>query len=301
MPSIDSDLFQLLVLVLLGLAVIMLLVLLSGISGVMRVLRDHAHTTPADIVPVAPESHHYDERDPLFAHDQGSEPATYEPQPVVTSEPEPVIAPEPEPVVAHEPEPEPVAVHVPEPEPEPVAHEPEPEPVAVHEPEPAAHEPEPLVADEPVPIAHEPEQIEDRPAAYAEGAGAFAAHETAAQPEPARTEEPAPAAAGFDDAPEEQPFERDGRWWFKRGDELLVYEEGTGQWTEAPAMAAASVATANATPVSSGADTAQFGGVATGSPEPAQDTSGTFWKCPSCGAVNGSTAATCRMCFAARP
>jgi hypothetical protein len=26
-----------------------------------------------------------------------------------------------------------------------------------------------------------------------------------------------------------------------------------------------------------------------------------FWKCPTCGAVNGSTATSCRMCFAARP
>ena len=26
-----------------------------------------------------------------------------------------------------------------------------------------------------------------------------------------------------------------------------------------------------------------------------------FWKCATCGAVNGSTTASCRMCFAARP
>ena len=25
------------------------------------------------------------------------------------------------------------------------------------------------------------------------------------------------------------------------------------------------------------------------------------WKCPTCGAVNGSTATSCRMCFTARP
>ncbi|HYP22470.1 MAG TPA: hypothetical protein VEV43_02755, partial [Actinomycetota bacterium] len=30
-------------------------------------------------------------------------------------------------------------------------------------------------------------------------------------------------AASAEDDPQEQPFERDGRWWFRRGDELLVY------------------------------------------------------------------------------
>jgi ribosomal protein L40E len=28
--------------------------------------------------------------------------------------------------------------------------------------------------------------------------------------------------------------------------------------------------------------------------------SGSGWKCPNCGAVNGSTATSCRMCFTAR-
>ncbi|MBW3594523.1 MAG: zinc finger Ran-binding domain-containing protein [Actinobacteria bacterium] len=28
---------------------------------------------------------------------------------------------------------------------------------------------------------------------------------------------------------------------------------------------------------------------------------GMHWKCPACGVINGSTATTCRMCFAARP
>jgi hypothetical protein len=91
--------------------------------------------------------------------------------------------------------------------------------------------------------------------------------------------------------PEEQPFERDGRWWFKRGDELLVYDEQTGQWQPAPAN----------NPMSAGAAPAGMQpSAAIGGAQPSGE-SGGFWKCTSCGAVNGSTSATCRMCFAARP
>jgi hypothetical protein len=87
------------------------------------------------------------------------------------------------------------------------------------------------------------------------------------------------------DEPEEQPFERDGRWWFKRGGELLVYDEGTGQWVAAPGGGAAApigTSTATQTQVTPAAD------------------AGEGWKCSSCGAVNGSTATSCRMCFAPR-
>jgi len=86
--------------------------------------------------------------------------------------------------------------------------------------------------------------------------------------------------------PEEQPFERDGRWWFKRGDELLVYDEGTGQWVAAgvPSPAAGTDAP--------GATTTSF-------PTTGGDT-GEGWRCSSCGAINGSTATVCRMCFTPR-
>lgn len=85
------------------------------------------------------------------------------------------------------------------------------------------------------------------------------------------------------DEPEEQPFERDGRWWFKRGGELLVYDEGTGQWVAAPGEAsAAGGAQQYATTTATSTDV------------------GEGWKCASCGAVNGSTATSCRMCFAPR-
>ena len=102
-----------------------------------------------------------------------------------------------------------------------------------------------------------------------------AAQEPAPEPAPAQAEPTTTPQEPVVEEPRDQPFERDGRWWFRRGDELLVYDEGTGQWLQAPQQAA---------PAASG--------------EAAQ---GGFWKCPSCGAVNGSTAAACRMCFTPRP
>jgi hypothetical protein len=172
----------------------------------------------------------------------------------------------------------------------------------------------------------------------------------------------------IEDEPEEQPFERDGRWWFKRGDELLVYDERSGQWQPGPSPTVQALAT-NPTSAQAGAITAELASLSADEPlrkyttesgsepeadepeadEPAAEktpasyetpapassaaepapaveetaaavsappsstdapseaapvtqewTSGSFWKCPSCGAVNGSTATSCRMCFAAR-
>lgn len=97
-----------------------------------------------------------------------------------------------------------------------------------------------------------------------------------------------PSTALRGDEPEEQPFERDGRWWFKRGGELLVYDEGTGQWVAPSAGSGMPVSAAGAS-VSS----------ATTAVEPRAE-AGEGWKCSSCGAVNGSTATSCRMCFAPR-
>lgn len=109
------------------------------------------------------------------------------------------------------------------------------------------------------------------------------------------------AAAGTaqaEDEPQEQPFERDGRWYFRRGDELLIYEEQTGQWVPAPEASAGG----GASPVA--AQSAATGAVGGGATVAAQTqtaaATGSFWKCPSCGAVNGSTAESCRMCFTAR-
>ncbi|CAN5730720.1 hypothetical protein BH20ACT23_BH20ACT23_15920 [soil metagenome] len=152
---------------------------------------------------------------------------------------------------------------------------------------PAAQSTEPAPQAEPE-TEREPARAEPQPVAVAE--------------EPAQEPQHAQAATGFEDAPEEQPFERDGRWWFKRGDELLVYDEQSGQWEPAPAPAAPSPAAAAAPQ----AESWQQGGpspAAGGQPEQAQPTQepGSFWKCPSCGAVNGSTATSCRMCFTPKP
>ena len=175
--------------------------------------------------------------------------------------------------------------------------------------------------------------------------------------------------SGEDDS--ERPFERGGRWYFRRAGELLVYEEGTGEWVPAADREAAgersdvqhhveTVAASNepaveteetesevapVTEADAGAPVAaepstSFAGqplanaeeavstlgdgpedggagvVATSFEEPGGGSvdleeaaaleepapaSDSFWKCPSCGAVNGSTATSCRMCFAARP
>lgn len=111
--------------------------------------------------------------------------------------------------------------------------------------------------------------------------------------------------AAHADDPQEEPFQRDGRWWFRRGDELLLYDEASGQWQPAPSDSpGASPTTTAGSTEPAGAGTAAGTGVQTtqvGSAPSVADQVATFWKCPTCGAVNGSTAATCRMCFAARP
>jgi len=110
--------------------------------------------------------------------------------------------------------------------------------------------------------------------------------------------------------PEDSPFERDGRWWYWRDDELLVYDERVEQWVtpdEPPAPIEA--ATTGSTPVSAAPipEPVSAPGPITGEatpqadPIPAAPEEGTHWKCPACGVINGSTATTCRMCFGARP
>jgi hypothetical protein len=133
------------------------------------------------------------------------------------------------------------------------------------------------------PVAYTPAPVTTTPAATAAPAPQEVSTGFVSMTEatPAAT----PAASGLrGDEPEEQPFERDGRWWFKRGGELLVYDEGTGQWVAAPGggSAAASPVAGTATEIAPRAD------------------SGEGWKCSSCGAVNGSTATSCRMCFTPR-
>lgn len=136
--------------------------------------------------------------------------------------------------------------------------------------------------------------------------GVASAAESSPAEEPAPSEEPAvdSAFAAHADDPQEEPFQRDGRWWFRRGGDLLLYDEASGQWQPAPDDAAPAPApVATTAPADTGAAAAATtGGAASTESMPAvADQVATFWKCPTCGAVNGSTAATCRMCFAARP
>jgi hypothetical protein len=238
-----------------------------------------------ELVPVAVQETEPEKDEPVA--DQEPE-AEREAEPVSAQEPE--AEREAEPVAAQEPEAESEA--------EPVAVE---EPEAEHEAEPFAteeHEAEPVATEEPEPVVAQEQEHEAEPAAAEEA-------------EQVDTEEP-----------EEKPFRRDGRWWFRRDDELLVYDDASGEWLPSdagpreasfvvardPAPAAsvepgsdlsretASVATKERDPVSENAGQVFPEGEAT-----EQLAASSFWKCATCGAVNGSTSSTCRMCFAARP
>ena len=128
--------------------------------------------------------------------------------------------------------------------------------------------------------------VATEPSPAAEVSTGFVSIADALEPAAASTAGSISSTGLLGNEPEEQPFERDGRWWFKRGGELLVYDEGTGQWVTAPGSG---VSTASA---AQGASTT----VTTTTVADA----GEGWKCASCGAVNGSTATSCRMCFAPR-
>lgn len=138
------------------------------------------------------------------------------------------------------------------------------------------------------------------------GAPGAAAPAEVVAPTPEATAAPVPSAAPSEqeEAPE-GPFERDGRWWFRRGEELLVYDEQRGEWTpeihpleDASGWDEVPVAVVDAPSSIAAPGTSEPAGspAPTGPDEPVK-----HWRCPTCGAVNGLTAASCRMCFAARP
>jgi hypothetical protein len=157
--------------------------------------------------------------------------------------------------------------------------------------------------------ADEPVQEASQEVAEAQEPAAVASEATESQPSADAGEEQPEATQAAEEEPQEQPYERDGRWWFRRGDELLVYDEQTGQWlqVEGPsnqtyggyAPARTSEQGGGVTTEARTSTVAQTEGelVQEGAPEGSHS----FWKCPSCGAINGATATSCRMCFAARP
>lgn len=266
--EIDDGLFQIITMVLLGVTLLVLVLTLLSLGKIGKKVDELAARSPGD------------ERDPSGQWDQ----QRHE-EPARTDE--------------HEggdewrrPEPEPV---------EQPAAQTSQYPVAAHQKHAPAQE-------APAPAAEEPAAApQDRGSTLITGAPAAQeeprqAEPVQQEPEPVQQQEPAPAQSqttGFEDAPEEQPFERDGRWWFKRGDEILVYDEQTGGWQPAPVEASGGGATGQAGPEggTGGGQQQQAGQEAQ---QPQEEAQGSFWKCPSCGAVNGSTATACRMCFAPR-
>jgi hypothetical protein len=156
----------------------------------------------------------------------------------------------------------------------------------------------------PTPV--EGQERADEPVA---GAVAASADGTAAESREHQEADRSDAAPGGEEEPQEQPYERDGRWWFRRGEELLVYDEPTGQWlqVEGPATATytgytGQAAEASAATVATESRTSTLAAEsAVEQQEGSAEASRSFWKCPSCGAINGATASSCRMCFSARP
>jgi hypothetical protein len=247
MPEIDTDLFQFLSLIGLGLVIIIGLAILAALGRVRKSLDKATEPGPS----AAPTPQHYE------APAGGMEAAAAEMPDAAAAEPQPV-----------EQSAEPVATAG-------------PDEVAGAEPGVVSAEqltPEPEVA------ATTPAEAEPEPVEHAAGV----------------VEEPAAVGASAEAAePEEQPFQRGGRWWFRRGDELLVYDDDTGQWQQAPPEAAPS-ARSQGPPTTFG-DLGQDVGTEEIPLEEETAQGGSFWKCPACGAVNGSTATSCRMCFTAKP
>jgi hypothetical protein len=293
----DTELYQILSLALLGLVVLVLLAVLSSLRRLRKTLAGAAGAKAAEAAPDRAE----EQREPEAAT-IAEEPSEIAPAPAAAATPEP--EPEPSlgtaglgaagfgaPPAGSEPvTQEPAATT---PEPGPAAETPTDAPAWDEQEDKTAAQYQPPLAREPEP---EPEPAQPAETGYGlEGTGATAVGGPATEPQASQAE--------VEEEPQEQPFERDGKWFFRRGDELLTYEETTGQWVPAggpqPGTAAPSP-----TPVQED-DTQRFETGPEASQEteepPAASTEGGFWKCPSCGAVNGSTATTCRMCFTARP
>lgn len=310
MPEIDRDLFQVLALALLLIAVLVLLAMLSALSRVNKLLQQQLTELKArstdqppevatsatefvgdeDFPDVASDSVIEDEAN-LLESSPGLDEAAAEEQ----DEPVP-------PEVAHQ---------------EPALEAPAHDEFAASS-EPASTSSEPGLVGGVDPFTGESAEVSSTPAEESDPFGAQPVGAANALDEEHPFETGAADSGTAAGEEEEQPFEKDGRWYFKRDEELLVYDESTGDWVGAEptevaaeptssAGAASGISDTSGSAVSDGSttDTEQFDAIEsldTGS-EAAQEpaAAGGFWKCPSCGAVNGSTASTCRMCFAARP
>jgi hypothetical protein len=284
MPEIDTDLFQLLALALLFIGVLALLGVLAALGRIRKLLEDslsQARLPSAEAPAGAPAGTEEPQEEP----GQPAAAAAGAPEPedvgaatgaeaavggaAATAEAAGARPAARRPEAETQPAQEPAAREQPAPAAEAEAAAP---PITPQEQEPA-RQPEP--AEHPFMRPDEGAAAAEATPGSAETAERAAVQTTAAGAEPGAQE------------PQEQPFERDGRWYFRRDGELLVYEESTGEWVPAsqPAPEGGAIAPA---PQAAEAPTAQ---------EPAV---GGFWKCASCGAVNGSTATTCRMCFTPR-
>lgn len=262
MPELDPDLVTLLTLGLLGLIVLCLLGVMSSIGRVRKAIERAAAQRERD---------QEDRR-------QSSAPATGVPV-KAAAEPEPAIERRPEPVAAREPEP------------------------ASETQQSSAYDPATSSAgagNGPGVVAADSSTTGSRSAAsYAAQSSESTPSSGTSTASESATSTSSSLPAQTTQEPQEQPFERDGRWWFRRGSELLVYDEGTGQWLAAPedpSRHGSSATQPIPTTISSVSESEESSNEAGTSGEQQG-----FWKCPSCGAVNGSTATSCRMCFTARP
>lgn len=351
MPEIDNDLFKVLVVALLAITSLLLLGLLAGLSGVRKLLKQQldetrdlrddvaSGLTSAPAQAAAPEAEPPEQRDEeaavggqaLVGGAAAAAAATLGSTSAPERKPEPISEPSrpaPEPDEEH-----PAAgVTAPDASPEdPFATPAQPsaeDPFAASAPSSSTDEAAGAPSGTEDAFAESTpgdERAEDPFATTAPGderTGAedsFAATSSTSDDNPFMTDADQPAAQATFDEPEDQPFERNGRWYFRRDDELLVYQEGTGEWVpadpadlEPPApprsdYSSSEFAGQDAAPAEGAAgdsgvgqpeDTARFETI---DQEPRPAAGGGFWKCPSCGAVNGSSATTCRMCFSARP
>lgn len=302
MPEIDKDLYQLLTLVLLGLGVLLLLAMLSSLGGIRKALKKQLERLESQPAAVTPS---LDSRGDTDAGVAAAEPSVgvYE-EPLSEAEPPysatGSVATEPDSGASFTPD-------------------------AAPAPSDAGDELAALASDTPADTgatAGDWQPDPERFGSQTQEAGAGSSLEDpfgsgALSSTPAADEPVGAAGAGAAvEEPEDQPFERDGKWFFRRGDEFLRYDEATGQWVDADpseasiessapgagwsAPEATGAADAGATPIADETATAEIDSVGAGEPSP-QPAAGGFWKCASCGAVNGASATSCRMCFAQRP